>query len=197
MHPLRGIGLLTLLLGLGSLVFALAYTLTERGQVFAWFAPVGVIVCSIAALRNRSIRRGARALVWAGLVSTVVAGLVVGATYVRAIQSPAVQAVGTSIQPLPIQPTIASAEVERLQLAATAGTLAYLLRQSHSNFGNWPAQLAEAPDGRIVTPAGAIVLPVGSSIVYTPGDTVVSFALTGASGMIATWNSSTDRVTTQ
>ncbi|MFB6611040.1 hypothetical protein ACFCVO_12005 [Agromyces sp. NPDC056379] len=92
-------------------------------------------------------------------------------------------------------------EAERLALGQAVGTAAFVLEQTASTDGTWPASLAVttdssaliAPDGRSLGP-----LPAGAQVLYSTSSDLREFSLTlvGPLGAIAAYESTTGMVNT-
>ena len=86
------------------------------------------------------------------------------------------------------------APTEHAALAQTVGTIVFLLKQD-TEYGpsGVPNTLVATSDGFVVTMSGNVKLPLGSVMTYEawPDGTGYELALTGASGMIASYSSRT------
>lgn len=86
------------------------------------------------------------------------------------------------------------APTEHAALAQTVGTIVFLLKQdAEQGVSGIPNTLVSTSDGFVVTMSGNVKLPLGSVMTYEawPDGTGYELALTGASGMIASYSSRT------
>ncbi|MGR2752822.1 hypothetical protein [Agromyces arachidis] len=86
-------------------------------------------------------------------------------------------------------------ESERLELAQSLGTATFVLRQTVSPDGTWPAYLAITTDGTtLMSPDGIILAPIppGAEVLYSTSSDRTEYSLTmiGHSGVTATYVSS-------
>lgn len=92
-------------------------------------------------------------------------------------------------------------EAERLELGQSVGTAAFVLEQTASADGTWPASLAITTDGATLLSPGGIVLapiPAGAQVLYSTSSDRSEYSLTmiGPSGVTATVTSTTGVVET-
>jgi hypothetical protein len=81
-------------------------------------------------------------------------------------------------------------------LAQTVGTIVYLLQQDKkAGYSGLPTVL-NAVSGKVITVTGSIKLPPGSTMKYErwPDGTGYTLALSGVSGMVASYSTATGLV---
>ena len=183
-HPARGIGLLAILLGVGTLAVAIWLLDGRELGVPAAIAMFGAaIAASIAGIALTGLPRRTRTAAWCALTLVLASGAIVGLSAFRAGQ----------IAPHPASLT-ASTPLSSTDLAQSAGTLAYLMEQSSSGC---PEVLAPTSAGMFVLPAGNLSMPVGASFSYeTDGAGGCSFSFTHPGAGTAQWDSASRAVTT-
>lgn len=92
-------------------------------------------------------------------------------------------------------------ETERLALAQAVGTAVFVLEQTASADGPWPATLAITTDASaLITPDGLSLapLPPGTQVMYSTSSDLREFSLTlvGSLGAVATYESTTGTLST-
>jgi hypothetical protein len=92
-------------------------------------------------------------------------------------------------------------EAERLELGQSLGTATFVLRQTASADGTWPAALAITTDGTtLMSPNGIILAPIpaGAQVLYSTSSDRAEYSLTliGPSGVTATFVSTTGVIET-
>lgn len=190
-HPLRGIGLLAVLLGAGSLIVALGSLTNATGDAREiLLLPAGAVVAAIAGIVVRGIGRVARTAAWCGLTLTIAAGVVFG----FAALHPAAPTPAAAV------PIVSAPEVPATGLPATkasliqsAGTLVYLIGKSGVSC---PDVLAPLGTGLFVLPAGNIQLPSGAIFDYSgQHNGTCTFTISAPDVGSAVWDSASGFVT--
>ena len=92
-------------------------------------------------------------------------------------------------------------EAERLELGQSLGTATFVLQQTASADGTWPAALAITTDGTtLMSPNGIILAPIpaGAQVLYSTSSDRAEYSLTliGPSGVTATFVSTTGVIET-
>lgn len=103
--------------------------------------------------------------------------------------------------PLPPATAVDPLEAERLALGQSLGTAAYVLEQTASADGTWPASLLVTTDAsQLVSPDGITLtpLPAGTQVLYSTSSDRLQYSLTliGPSGVTATYESTTNVIET-
>jgi hypothetical protein len=93
-------------------------------------------------------------------------------------------------------PALDPLESERLDLAQSLGTATFVLRQTASPDGTWPASLVITTDGTtLMSPDGIVLAPIpsGAEVLYSTSSDRTEYSLTmiGPFGVTATYVSST------
>jgi hypothetical protein len=194
--PTRGAGLGSLLFGAvaAAMIFAQPGNFSAgNGYLFSTVGLTGIAL-GFTALRNRPNGRVSNMLLpTLGITLGALGTLVMVLNLVNFSQHPAAAPVGQPISvaaPSPAKPapTVAvTRDQDRMDLARSAGTLAYLLKQVHAQYGGFPATLSPGVDGLVATTSGGVKLPHGASLAYQPREGNQSYALTitGATGAVA------------
>lgn len=190
-HPLRGIGVLALLLGAGSLIIALgSLTNTNADPRGILLLPAGAIVAAVVGIAVRGIGRGARTAAWCGLTLTVAAGVVFAAAALHPVAATPV-----SLHPVsaPVAPVATSIPSTKASLVQSAGTLVYLVRKSGVSC---PDVLAPSSTGMFVLPGGNLQLSTGAVFEYSgPHEGTCSLAISAPDVGRAVWDSVSGVVT--
>lgn len=105
---------------------------------------------------------------------------------------------GASLAP-EVSTDLEALESERLELAQSLGTATFVLRQTASADGTWPAALAITTDGAtLMSPAGIVLAPIpaGAQVLYSTSADRTEYSLTmiGPSGVTATFVSTSGMV---
>lgn len=108
---------------------------------------------------------------------------------------------GTSVPAPTASSSLDPLEAERLALGQSVGTASFVLRQTASPDGTWPASLAVTTDGTtLMSPDGVILAPIppGAQVLYSTSSDRREYSLTliGPSGVTATLVSTTGIVET-
>ncbi|MGW9167341.1 hypothetical protein [Agromyces sp. NPDC055658] len=109
---------------------------------------------------------------------------------------------GTSeLPPPPREERVSSLEAERLALSQSLGTAAYVLQETASSDGTWPASLLVTTDASaVMSPDGVILasMPAGTQVIYSTSSDRLKYSLTliGPSGAIATYVSTSGVIQT-
>lgn len=173
-HPARGIGLLAMLLAVGAFLQTLRIADGQPSGIVAWGFFGAAIVAGVSGVVITGLPQRTRTVAWCALTLIIASGAILGLTTLRSMNLvvPQFPHAASALPAAPAEPTL-------MDLAQTAGTLAYLMGQSSAGC---PELLAPASDGTIVTPAGTVLPPTGSTFTYLPdgaGGCSFSFAIAG------------------
>jgi hypothetical protein len=85
-----------------------------------------------------------------------------------------------------------SSEQDQTQLPQALGSLVFLLTKQHVQSGNYPTTLVADSGGLVTVESGSVRLPTGSTLSYVlkADGSGFQLAITGASGLIAHYDSS-------
>lgn len=215
-------------IGIGSLIFALNVSLVDDLARTVWIAGFGaaaVWLGGMAVARIRRVGRGPSLLARFGIAVGIGTIAVMGYALVAISIAPSGTAMPVLAQwtdgagslepggtaqlasvpqgePAAATPAaIDPLEAERLQLGQSLGTAAYVLEQTASGDGTWPASLLVTTDAsQLVSPDGITLtsLPAGTQVLYSTSSDRLQYSLTliGPNGVTATYESTTNAIET-